>query len=336
MHRLTPAARGVLLTIVLLLAVSWTLMALVLVPSEASLGTTTAGVGMAVTAFLLGVRHAFDADHIAAIDNTSRKLTDDGKDPSGVGLWFALGHSTVVVMAVGLVTAGVGALTSQLGSDESPLAAVTGVWGPTVSSVFLLAMAAVNLLILVRLVRDSGAHDNEARAGGPVSLLIGRLSATLDAPWKLFIVGLLFGLGFDTASTIAILVLAGGAGAALPWQAAMVVPLLFAAGMATCDGLNSIVTARIYRWSVDRPGRRRRYNIALMSISITVALFVGTVGLCGVLVDVAGLQWAPARLVAATDLDMFGFVIVAMLLLAWGLSWWTSRRRVSPRLGGNR
>ncbi|MDQ1082758.1 MULTISPECIES: HoxN/HupN/NixA family nickel/cobalt transporter [Microbacterium] len=331
MRRLTPAARGVLLTIVLLLAVSWTLMALVLVPSEASLGTTTAGVGMAVTAFLLGVRHAFDADHIAAIDNTSRKLTDDGKDPSGVGLWFALGHSTVVVVAVGLVTAGVGALTSQLGSEESPLAAVTGVWGPTVSSVFLLAMAAVNLVILAGLIRGRSARHTAGT--GPVSLLIGRLSATLDAPWKLFIVGLLFGLGFDTASTIAILVLAGGAGAALPWQAAMVVPLLFAAGMAACDGLNSIVTARIYRWSTDRPGRRRRYNIALMSISITVALVVGVVGMCGVLVDVVGVGWAPARAVAATDLDVFGFVIVAVLLLAWAVSWAMSRRRRDVSFG---
>ncbi|MDQ1138117.1 high-affinity nickel-transport protein [Microbacterium sp. SORGH_AS 1204] len=327
MRRLTPAARGVLLTIGLMLVISWTLMALVLVPSEASLGTAATGVGMAVTAFLLGVRHAFDADHIAAIDNTSRKLTDDGKDPSGVGLWFALGHSTVVVVAVGLVTAGVGALTAQLGSEDSPLAVATGVWGPTVSSLFLLAMAAVNLWILVGLVRGRGAHGDRARGGGPVSLLISRLSATLDAPWKLFIVGLLFGLGFDTASTIAILVLAGGAGAALPWQAAMVVPLLFAAGMATCDGLNSIVTAQIYRWSVDSPGRRRRYNIALMSISISVALVVGVVGMCGVLVDTAGVGWAPVQAVAATDLDVFGFVIVAVLLVAWGLSWAMSRRR---------
>jgi len=330
-RRLTPAARGVLLTIALMLGVSWTLMALVLVPNEASLGTTATGVGMAVTAFLLGMRHAFDADHIAAIDNTSRKLTDDGKDASSVGLWFALGHSTVVVVAVGLVTAGVGALTAQLGSDDSSLALFTGVWGPSVSSLFLLAMAAVNLWILVGLVRGRG--DRHSSGGGPVSVLIGRLSATLDAPWKLFVVGLLFGLGFDTASTIAILVLAGGAGAALPWQAAMVVPLLFAAGMAACDGLNSIVTARIYRWSVDRPGRRRAYNIALMSISISVALVVGVVGMCGVLVDSVGVGWAPARAIAETNLDGFGFVIVAMLLLAWALSWAMSRRRRGVSFG---
>ncbi|MCI9859609.1 HoxN/HupN/NixA family nickel/cobalt transporter [Microbacterium proteolyticum] len=327
MRRLTSAARGTLLTIVVMLGVSWALTAVVLLPSEASLGTAATGVGMAVTAFLLGVRHAFDADHIAAIDNTSRKLTDDGKDPSGVGLWFALGHSTVVVVAVGLVTAGVGALTAQLGSDDSPLTMITGVWGPTVSSVFLLAMAAVNLTILVRLARGKRSHARAAPGGGPVSLLIGRLSATLDAPWKLFIVGLLFGLGFDTASTIAILVLAGGAGAALPWQAAMVVPLLFAAGMATCDGLNSIVTARIYRWSVDGQRRRRAYNIALMSISISVALVVGVVGMCGVLVESVGVGWAPARAIAETDLDLFGFVIVAVLLAAWALSWAMSRRR---------
>jgi high-affinity nickel-transport protein len=201
------------------------------------------------------------------------------------------------------------------------------------SSVFLLAVAAVNIAILVRLVRrrgDQRAVGARGHGGGPVSLLLARMTSPLDAPWKLFVVGLLFGLGFDTASTIAVLVLAGGAGAALPWQAALAVPLLFAAGMAACDGMNSIVTARIYAWSVERPEQRRRYNIALMSISITVALVVGLVGLCGVLVDVIGVPWPAARAVAGIDLDLFGFVIVAVLILAGATSWALSRR---PRRG---
>ncbi|HKP07765.1 MAG TPA: HoxN/HupN/NixA family nickel/cobalt transporter [Microbacterium sp.] len=321
---MTPTARRVLFVSGALLIVSWALFAIAVLPGDYQAGTSTFGMGLAVTAFVLGMRHAFDADHIAAIDNTSRKLVDDGKDPSSVGLWFALGHSTVVLVAVGLVTAGFGALTSQIGAEDSPLALFTGVWGPTVSSIFLLAMAAANLVILFRLLRRARgdvAGQGPAMPGGPISLIIARTAATLDAPWKMFIVGLLFGLGFDTASTIALLLIAGGAGIVMPWYAAMVLPLLFTAGMVTCDGINSIVTARLYRWSADRPERRRRYNATLIVLSVTVALIVGTVGLCGVLVDSAGVRWAPVEAVAATNLDSFGLIIVTLLLLAWLTSW---------------
>ena len=325
MNHVTPTARRVLITIAALLIVGWALFAGVVLPGDYQAGTTTFGIGLAVTAFVLGMRHAFDADHIAAIDNTSRKLVADGRDPSSVGLWFALGHSTVVLVAVGLVTAGVGALTSQIGVDDSPLAIFTGVWGPTVSSLFLLALAAVNLTILIRLFRrqrgGAAADGDRPATAGVVSALIARTSATLDAPWKMFVVGLLFGLGFDTASTITLLLIAGGAGIVMPWYAAMVLPLLFTAGMVMCDGLNSIITARIYRWSADHPERRSRYNATLISISVAVAFAVGTVGLCGVLVDAAGVRWAPVEAIATTNLDSFGLIIVAALLLAWFTSW---------------
>ncbi|WP_353808943.1 HoxN/HupN/NixA family nickel/cobalt transporter [Agromyces sp. SYSU T00194] len=333
MSRLTPAARATLFVVIGLPVVGWALFAAVVLPADARAGTAAFGIGLATTAFVLGMRHAFDADHIAAIDNTSRKLVADGRDPAGVGLWFALGHSTVVLVAVGLVTAGLGALTSQIGVDDSPLASVAGVWGPTVSSVFLLAMAATNLVILAGLFRGSPRHadpaahgrDDRPVAAGPVSRLIARTSATLDAPWKMFVVGLLFGLGFDTASSITLLLLAGGAGVVLPWYAAMVLPLLFTGGMVMCDGLNSVVTAGIYRWSADRPERRRRYNAALLSISVAVAVVVGTVGLCGVLVGALGVRWAPVVAVAATDLDWFGPIIVGTVVLAWLAGWLATR-----------
>jgi high-affinity nickel-transport protein len=331
MNRMTLSARGVLILAAALLILSWALFAIVVAPGDYQAGTSTFGIGLAVTAFVLGMRHAFDADHIAAIDNTSRKLVDDGTDPSSVGLWFALGHSSVVLVAVGLVTAGVGALGSQIGTDDSPLAIFTGVWGPTVSSLFLLAMATANLVILVRLLRrartQAPTRPEAPMAGGAVSLLIARTSATLDAPWKMFVVGLLFGLGFDTASTITLLLIAGGAGVVMPWYAAMVLPLLFTAGMVACDGINSIVTARLYRWSADRPERRSRYNAALLSLSVAVAFIVGTVGLCGVLADSAGVQWPPVQTIAATNLDSFGLVIVAVLLLTGFTSWIFARSR---------
>lgn len=329
MKRMSLSARGVLIVAGALLVAGWMLFAVIVVPGDYRAGTSTFGIGLAVTAFVLGMRHAFDADHIAAIDTTSRKLVDAGDDPSSVGLWFALGHSTVVLVAVGVVTAGVGALTSQIGAEDSPLTVFTGVWGPTVSSVFLLAMATANLVILVRLVRPArGRRDGRpgaAAGGGPVSLLIARTSATLDAPWKMFVVGLLFGLGFDTASTITLLLIVGGAGILMPWYAAMVLPLLFTAGMVACDGLNSIVTARLYRWSADRSERRRGYNAALLSVSIAVAFIVGTVGLCGVLVDSAGVQWPPVQAVAATNLDSFGLIIVAAILVTGFTSWLVAR-----------
>jgi high-affinity nickel-transport protein len=332
MNRMSLSPRGVLIVAGALLVTSWTLFAVVVAPGDYQAGTSTFGIGLAVTAFVLGMRHAFDADHIAAIDTTSRKLVDDGDDPSSVGLWFALGHSTVVLVAVGVVTAGVGALTSQIGADDSPLTVFTGVWGPTVSSLFLLAMATANLVILIRLVRQARggwpARADAGLRGGPVSLLIARTSAALDAPWKMFVVGLLFGLGFDTASTIALLLIAGGAGIVMPWYAAMVLPLLFTAGMVACDGLNSIVTSRLYRWSADRPERRRRYNAALLSLSVAVAFIVGTVGLCGVLVDAAGVQWAPVQAVASTNLDSFGLIIVAAILATGVISWLVA---LSPR-----
>ncbi|MBW9118789.1 HoxN/HupN/NixA family nickel/cobalt transporter [Microbacterium trichothecenolyticum] len=330
MKQTTPTARRVLMVAGALLIVSWALFATVVLPGGYQAGTSTFGVGLAVTAFVLGMRHAFDADHIAAIDNTSRKLVDDGKDPSSVGLWFALGHSTVVLAAVGLVTAGVGALTSQIGAEDSPLALFTGVWGPTVSSVFLLSMATANLVILVRVLRRAragGSSGVRPLRGGAVSLVITRTAATLDAPWKMFVVGVLFGLGFDTASTITLLLIAGGAGVVMPWYAAMVLPLLFTAGMVTCDGINSIITARLYRWSADSPERRSRYNAALILLSVGVAFIVGTVGLCGVLVDSAGVRWAPVEAVAATNLDSFGLIIAAMLLIGWLTSWIFARSR---------
>jgi high-affinity nickel-transport protein len=314
-------------------------------PGDYQAGTSTFGIGLAFTAFVLGMRHAFDADHIAAIDNTSRKLVADRKDPSSVGMWFALGHSTVVLVAVGLVTAGVGVLTSQIGIEDSPLAIFAGVWGPTVSSVFLLAMATVNLVLLRRLFRRAregtpGVHE-ASPTGGVISLVVARTSATLDAPWKMFVVGLLFGLGFDTASTIALLLIAGGAGIVMPWYAAMVLPLLFTAGMVVCDGINSIVTARLYRWSADHPERRTRYNAALIALSIAVAFIVGAVGLCGVLVDSAGVRWGPVEIIAATNLDSFGLIIVAVLLIGWLTGWVFARSRPAkapsqPRYAGIR
>jgi high-affinity nickel-transport protein len=329
-RRRTPIA--LLAWILAFVVVAWVLFVGVVLPGNYVAGSTTFGVGLAATAFALGMRHAFDADHIAAIDNTSRKLIGEGRDASAVGLWFALGHSTVVLAAVGLITAGISMFTSQVGDAASPLALFTSVWGPLVSSAFLLIVGSVNLAALVGLLRRARSRSTDGEGshpGGIIMRALRRTGGALDRPWKMFIVGVLFGLGFDTASTIALLLIAGGAGIVMPWYAAMILPLLFTAGMVLCDGLNSVVMSRAYVWTTDRPRRRVYYNVTLMGISVAVAFLVGIVGLCGVLVSELHTSAWPIRLIADADLEDFGFIILAVLLVAWLVSYLTWRTRRS-------
>ncbi|WP_158252762.1 HoxN/HupN/NixA family nickel/cobalt transporter [Cryobacterium sp. N21] len=322
-----------LIAIGTLLIAAWGLFFALVLPGNYVAGTTTFGVGLAVTAFALGMRHAFDADHIAAIDNTTRKLIGDNKDASSVGLWFALGHSTVVLVAVGLISAGLSAFTAQIDDDASPIGAFTGVWGPTVSSIFLLLIGTVNLIALVRIVRRrglvhvGGEYQTEPMSGGLVMRALVKVNGSLDRPWKMYVVGLLFGLGFDTASTIVLLLVTGGAGIVMPWYAAMVLPLLFTAGIVTCDGLNSIVMSRAYMWTIGRPRSRTYYNLALIGISVAVAFSVGIVGLSDVFVDVLNVNANPIRTVAGTDLNYFGFIVVGLLISVWAVSYLISRVR---------
>jgi len=339
MKTLIRSGLRVLLGSFALLLASWSYFFLVVAPGEYDAGATAFDVGFAFTAFMLGVRHAFDPDHIAAIDNTTRKLISDEKDASSVGTWFALGHSSIVVMAVGLVTAGLGGFTEQMSDEGSSLRAFADVWGPSVSSIVLLILAAVNLTILLAAVRPprrGGRRSDQRPAGGVGTRLILRVGAVIDRPWKMYLVGLMFGLGFDTASTITLLLIAGGAGVIMPWYAAMVFPLLFAAGMVACDGVNSILMARAYAWTTDRPDHRLPYNVTLISISVAVATIVGLVGLSGVLVETLGLYWPPLVLAASVDLDNFGFLVVGALITAWITSWLVARRcsRVVAVSGG--
>ena len=309
--RIRPSTIAVISFIALLHLLGWGVLVVFVIPAGVPLGggsgaLVTLGVGL--TAYALGVRHAFDADHIAAIDNTTRRLTERGKPATTVGFWFSLGHSTVVVVLCILLTLGVSAIGASLADDSSALRTWTGVIGPSVSGVFLLIIAAVNIASLRR---------RHGHVGGPVLRLLGPFEKAVDRPSRMYVVGLLFGLGFDTATEIGLLTLAGAATlAAVPWWAALTLPILFAAGMSAFDTSQGAVMRRAYTW---HPGRRRIgevYAVAMTGLSIVAAVLIAIVQLADVLVANLGLG-GPLPWLATIGIDDLGFVLTGLLLATW-------------------
>nr|WP_241741726.1 HoxN/HupN/NixA family nickel/cobalt transporter [Microbacterium yannicii] len=311
--RLRRSTIGVVSLIILLHVLGWGVLVLLVIPAGIPLGggggaLVTLGVG--VTAYALGVRHAFDADHIAAIDNTTRRLAERGKPAGTVGFWFSLGHSTIVVVLCILLALGISAIGTSLADDSSALRTWTGIIGPTVSGVFLLIIAALNIASL---------RHRHGHAGGPVLRMLGPLERAVDRPSRMYVVGLLFGLGFDTATEIGLLTLAGAATfAAVPWWAALTLPILFAAGMSAFDTTQGAVMRRAYSW---RPGRRHLgdvYALAMTGISVLAAVLIAVVQLADVLVANLGLG-GPLPWVASIGIDGLGFALTGVLLITWAV-----------------
>ena len=278
---------------------------------------------MALTAYGLGLRHAFDADHIATIDNTTRRLVREGRDARGVGLWFSLGHSTVVVGAALLLAVGVQALAPALEDESSPWRRFTGVWGPVVSGTFLLAIAVVNVLMLrraLRAPRDGAAHDphDHHPAGGPVSWALRRFSWATDRPGRMYGVGLVFGLGFDTATEIGLLAMTASAALGqVPWYAPLPLAMLFAAGMSLLDSVQGSAARRAYARAGSGPaGRGRlRYDVLVTGVSAAAAVGIGGVTLVQVAAEhVPALARVPG---ASVSLEPYGLVLAGVLLVAW-------------------
>ena len=321
--RLTPGEwRTVVLmaaVIVGLTACGFFVLITLVVPRGHSLGSGGAfGIGVGVTAYALGLRHAFDADHVAAIDNTTRKLIGEGQRPLSVGFFFSLGHSTVVLLMGMAVTLGVRGLSGEVADGNSFLHEVGGVIGPGISGVFLLAIGIVNLLILVgilgifRRMRDGELDEIELErqlaSRGLLNRLYGRAAAPITKPWQMYPLGCLFGLGFDTASEVALLVLAGGAAASgLPFYAIACLAILFAAGMCLLDTIDGAFMNFAYGWALSQPVRKIFYNLAVTSLSVAVALLVGTLEL----VSVFG---------SGVDLSVVGYAIAAMFVLTWAVA----------------
>ncbi len=325
-------AGGMAAVITALHLLGFGLLILVVVPAKYKLGAAgTFAIGTGVTAYILGLRHAFDADHIAAIDNTTRKFMSEGKRPLSVGFFFSLGHSTIVFMLAFLISLGVRALDSPIKNDNSTLHKATNVIGTTVSGAFLYIIAILNILILISILRiffnmRRGAYDEQQlerqlNSRGLMNRFFGRHLNKITKPWQMYPVGVLFGLGFDTATEVALLVLAAGAGAAgLPWYAILCLPVLFAAGMSLLDTIDGSFMNFAYGWAFSKPVRKVYYNITITGLSVAIALFIGTIELAGLLLQKLNVSGSLSDWFQNFNINRAGFIIVAMFVVTWTIA----------------
>lgn len=233
--------------------------------------------GLALTAVLLGARHAFDADHIAAIDNVTRRLSAKGTPAGTVGFWFSLGHSSVVVVTGVLVAFGAGVALDLVSAEDSAARFGLGLWGLSFATFVVAVFGILNLVSLVRLLW--GTDDDAAKgATGPLTSAFARVLDTVDRPRHMFPIGLLFGLGFDTAATIGLMIAAGTTAAGSSATLALSLPLLFAVGMAACDTADSLFMSKLYGWASRGTERFRGYNIVITGLSVLVAGLVVVAG----------------------------------------------------------
>jgi high-affinity nickel-transport protein len=308
-----------------------TLIALV-APHRYRVGTAGAfTVGIGVTAYTLGMRHAFDADHISAIDNTTRKLMSEGKRPLTVGFWFSLGHSTIVFALALLLSIGIKAVDGPVQRKSSGLHQVTSWIGTLVSGSFLYLIAALNVVVLLGIIKvfremksgryDEAALEQQLQSRGFMNRFLGKLTRSVTKPGHMYPIGVLFGLGFDTATEVALLVLAGGAaGAGLPWYAILCLPILFAAGMSLMDSIDGSFMNFAYGWAFSQPVRKVFYNITITGLSVAIALVIGTIELGGLTASRLKLSGAFWNWFESIDINMLGFVIVALFVLTWAIA----------------
>ncbi len=289
------------------------------------------GWGTAALAYTLGMRHAFDADHISAIDNTTRKLMSEGKRPLAVGFFFSLGHSSVVATLAILLNFGIKALGSQLKDSNSSLHHYTGLIGTSISGAFLMLIAILNLVILISILRvfidmRKGMYNEEElekhlNSRGLLMRFFGPIARRIDASWKMFPLGILFGLGFDTATEIGLLVLAGSSViAGLPWWAIISLPLFFAAGMSLLDTIDGSFMNFAYGWAFSKPVRKVYYNIVITGLSVSVAFFVGGLELLQVMARQLNLTGGLWDYAGSFNLNSAGYIIVGLFAIVWSVA----------------
>ena len=318
---------GMVLTIIVLNVAGWSMLAAASGHFRVS-KYEVFGFGTGILAYTLGMRHAFDADHIAAIDNTTRKLIQDGERPLSVGFWFSLGHSSVVFCLAFLLNFGIRALNLAVANNASALHRWTGIIGTSVSGTFLYLIGIINLVVLfsiIKVMREmrAGHYDDEElerqlESRGLMNRILGGFSKRIDQPWKMYPVGVLFGLGFDTATEVALLVLAGTAVVGgLPFYAVMSLPILFAAGMCLLDTIDGCFMNFAYDWAFAKPIRKIYYNLTITGLSVFVALFIGTIEIVGLVAQETNLSGGFWTILEGFNINRAGFIIVGIFVVTW-------------------
>ncbi len=332
---LTRAERGkagaMVAAIAIVNAAAWGIFVLEILPQHFRYAGLGVGLGVAVTAWTLGARHGFDADHIAAIDNCTRKLMADGQRPLGTGFFFALGHASVVMIVGVGITIAAKAVFKAVVTPSSGVEVAGGVAGTAMSATFLWIIAALNLVVLAGIVRvfremRHGTFDEEEleaqlQSRGLMYRFFGPLMRAIKHPWQLFFFGVVFGIGFDTATEV--LLLAGTAAAAtegLPWFAVLTLPLLFGGGLLLCDSIDGFFMNFAYGWAFARPVRKVYYNITVTALSVAVAFLIGGIEIVGLLSTELHLQGWLGDYLASFNINTAGLVVVALFVLVWAFA----------------
>jgi high-affinity nickel-transport protein len=308
----------------------WGTLLLFVLPGHFDLSTKgTFGIGLGLTAYTLGLRHAFDADHIAAIDNTTRKLQEERRHrPVSVGFWFSLGHSTVVVVMVALIAFGVHALAGEVSNQNSWVENYGDIFGTLVSGIFLMIIGVLNLIILLGIIDvfrrmrhgeyDEDTLEKQLASRGLMNRFFGGLMKFVTRPWHIYPIGVLFGFGFDTVTEVTLLVIAGAAVAgSVPWYAVLVLPVLFTAGMSVMDTSDGVFMNSAYGWAFARPVRKVYYNMTVTAISVFIAVVIGVIEVLHVIAESAGIDSGPLAAVADFDPDWLGYALVGLFIAAW-------------------
>lgn len=296
--------------------------------------------GLLLTAYVAGVKHSFDWDHIAAIDNSTRKFVAQRKDPVSVGFAFSLGHSSVVILA-GVMVVGGATLVGQLMEDGTTAHLVLGLIGSGVSGLFLLAMGIFNGSAFLRTVQLYRA----AQAGGEIAVedletkgfiarLLSKPLSRVQRPRNIYVIGFLFGLGFDTATTIGLLVLTTAASlAGVSELALLALPLAFTAAMTLCDSINGVAMMRVYKSAIHDPQRKLGFNAVITGISAFSALFISVITMGGFLNAAFGLTDPVTTWLGEIDLDDAGLVLIGLFAIVWVVAALRFRVRAAPLVG---
>jgi nickel/cobalt transporter (NiCoT) family protein len=332
---LRPRERGRLgamaAVILVLNAAGWGIFVFSVLPHDFQYAKLGVGIGVAVTAWTLGLRHAFDADHISAIDNVTRKLMADGKRPLATGFFFALGHSTIMLVVGFAIAFAAKAVFGAIVNPDSAYETVGGLAGTLMAAGFLYLIAILNLIVLVgigRVFRDMrrGTYDEQElerqlQARGLMYRFFGRFMRSINHTGQMFFVGLVFGIGFDTATEVVLLTATVYAATShLPLYAVLALPLLFAGGMTLFDTLDGCFMNFAYGWAFARPVRKVYYNLVITGLSIAAAFLIGTVEILGLLTGELHLHGGFWAFMAGFDINKAGFTIAALFVVVWAVA----------------